>query len=157
MCAWHQALSFLFGVKGEVLGRILKFFFYLSLLSIPLPFSSFLLSRPSTCTIHRMSGVGQWVLLVAKGDILCTVYEKVRRSYIFWKKTIIHVHLGHGFFRLSTTKSFNTLSASPVTLFFFQCFFFFLIFVWLFFFNWRKITLKCCVVSAVQQCHNYTL
>ena len=157
MCAWHQALSFLFGVKGEVLGRILKFFFYLSLISIPLPFSSFLLSWPSTCTIRRMSGVGQWVLLVAKGDILCIVYEKVRRSYIFWKKTIIHVHLGHGFSASAQQRVSIHSQPHQLLYFFFNVSFFFFNFCMVLFFNWRKIALKCCVVSAVQQCHNYTL
>ena len=39
---------------------------------------------------------------------------------IFSGKKIIHVHLVQWFFCLSTTKSFNTLSASLVTLFFFN-------------------------------------
>lgn len=122
MCSWHQALSFLFGVKGEVLGRIVKFSFHLSLISIPLPFSSFLLSWPSTCTIHRMSDVGQWVLLVAEGDILCIVYEKVRRSYIFWKKNYTCPFSAVVFLPQHNKEFQYTLSLTSYSIFF-QCFF----------------------------------
>lgn len=42
--------------------------FYPSLMSIFLPFSSFLPSQPAQRTIHRMSGVGQRGSLVAEGE-----------------------------------------------------------------------------------------
>ena len=99
-----------------------------------------------------MSDVGQWVLLVAKGDILCIVYEKVRRSYIFSKNNYTCPFRAVVFLPQRNKEFQYTLSLTSYSIFF-QCFFQkkFMVLLKYLFFNWRKIALKCCVVSAVQQ------
>lgn len=57
-----------FSLGGKVLGKIVKFLFYSSLMFVCLPYHSFLPSQPTRRTIYRMSDVDQWVSPVEEGE-----------------------------------------------------------------------------------------
>lgn len=59
--------GFIWG-RGNILGKIVKYLFYPSLMLISPPFSSFLPSQTAACTIYRKSGVDPWALPVTEGE-----------------------------------------------------------------------------------------